>query len=499
MPLLALVAGALIIAGLIDRAGASRPVAATPLAGPTAAPATALSSSWFCAGATSEQGLATRGSLVIANTQSRPVTATVDALASQAPTGTRSGLAPAVTKVTVGPHSRRSVPENVTGGTGGAGAIVTLDGGAAAVEQEVSTLLGAATTPCATSGSPNWYFPTGTTLRDATDTISLLNPYPGVAIADLTFVTEQGQEVPQAFQAIAVPAQSLVTVNLGDHLRRRDRIATTVTATAGRLVAWQTLTVTPPAKGTPVVGQPGPGGAIEQPGSLGDPASPVAGVTLTLGAPSAGTQWWWPDGASGGGVSEQYVVLNPGSTPAQLDLTFKLDSGSTQALPVTVGPSAVVAVDTNAAPQIPQGVGHSASLTSQNGVPVVAERSVTAVSPSPRTGLGGLLGGRMASPRWLLAAGQVNQSLDEWVEVQNPGATTVTVSVATLSGAPIPGLQRVAVSAGGRLVARVAALAGPSLDDGLVVNATGPVVVERDLYGAHTAGVSLALGVPLAG
>jgi hypothetical protein len=492
LPLLALIAGALIIAGLIDRAGATRSAEIPVPVGPTAAPSTALSSSWFCAGA----GDSTPGSLVIANTQSRPVTATVDVLASQDPAGTRSGPAPAVTTLTVAPRSRQSVPEQVAGGTGGVGAIVTLDGGASAVEQEVRTLFGTTTTPCATSGSASWYFPTGTTLRNATDTLSLLNPYPAVAIADLTFVTDQGQEAPGGLQAVAVPGQSLVTVNLGDHLRGRNRIATTVTATTGRLVAWQTLTVTPPAAGTPLVGQPGLSGAIEQPGTVDDPASPVTGVTLTLGAPSAGTQWWWPDGGSGGGVSEQYVVLNPGSVPAELQLTIKPESGGIEVLPVTVAPSAVVAVSSNTSTQIPESVAYSASLTSQNGVPVVAERTITATKPSPRTGLGALLGGRTASARWLLAAGSVNRLLDEWVDVQNPGSSPVAVSIATLSGTPIAGL--VTVPSGGHAAMQVAAPAGPSFDNGLVVDATGPVVVERDLYGLALGGVSLAPGVPLA-
>ncbi len=492
MTIAVVIVGLLVIGGLLDRVGAGRPAAANPgPAAPVAAPASALSSSWFCAGASTQKGSSTTGTLVIANAKAQPLTATITLVPSQ----DWKGAAPQPMSVTVPPFARQSVPESFAGSAAGLGAIVDLDGGAAAVEQQVSGSLGTATSPCATSGSRTWYFPTGTTLRDATDSVSLLNPYPGVAIVDLSFVTDQGQEAPGDFQAVAVPGRSLVVMNLGDHLRRREHIATTVTASAGRIVAWQTQVITPPESGTPVVAQT-LSGSVQN--ASDDPAPPVGGITLSLGAPSPVTRWWWPDGVAGQGVSEQYVIVNPGPTAAQLRLTLNLDNGGSEGLPVSVGPSSVVAVNTNSEAQIPQGVAHSATLVSLNGVPVVAERSVSATTPSPRNGIGVLLGGRMTSTQWLLAGGQVRSTLDEWVEVQNPGTSPVSTSISQLSGAPIPGLARVAVPAGGRLAVQVAAHAGPSLDNGLVVRASGPVVVERDLYGTSgTPGVALALGVPL--
>ena len=66
---------------------------------------------------------------------------------------------------------------------------------------------------------------------------------------DLSFTTNEGVERPQQFQGLVVPADGLVAVNLGDHLRRRQFIATTVTARSGRLVAWKTDVVTPPRSG----------------------------------------------------------------------------------------------------------------------------------------------------------------------------------------------------------------------------------------------------------
>ena len=94
-------------------------------------------------------------------------------------------------------------------------------------------------TPCATSGSARWYFTYGQTLVNAGEEISLLNPYPADSVVDLSFTTDQGVEFPVGFQGIVVPAGGLVSVNIGDHLRRRQQIATTVIARTGRVVAWE--------------------------------------------------------------------------------------------------------------------------------------------------------------------------------------------------------------------------------------------------------------------
>lgn len=480
----------------MDRSGGPRPAAASPLPQqPVAAAVGSLSSSWFCGGATSGtapkggSGADASGSLVIANPTPDPLTATVDLMPG-------SGSRPAPLHVAVAARSRVTVPEKLAGSQTWVGAAVQLDGGGADVEQQVSGSLGVATTPCASDGSSYWYFPSGTTLRDATDELTLLNPYPADAIVDLSFFTNDGAEAPEADQALLVPARSLLAVNLGDHLRRRTSIATTVRARAGRVVAWQTEIVTPPAPGTPILGQPAPPGYT---GPL-DPAPPVGGVELALGARSPETKWWWPDGIAGNGVNEEYVIYNPGRSTAQLRLTFGLDSGGSQPVALSVGPDSVKAVTTASQAGVPAGAPHDASLVSTNGVGVVAERTVTAVAPSPRTGLGGLIGATMASRNWLLGAGSPSARLDEWVEVQNPGTTPARVSISQVSASgpvALKGLSAVTVPGGGRIALQVSKhLSGP-LQGPLVVGSSAPVVVERDLYGTGAPGVSLSLGVPL--
>ena len=490
VPVILGIVALLVVGGLADRSGASgRPLVAPILPVPVAAPSAALSSTWFCGGATEGSRGAVRGSLVVANPTGSPLSGTVTLMvAGQAASAPRS--------VRVAAGTRLVVLEGLHAGVRWVGAQVTLNGGGAAVEQQVQGPLGVAAQPCATVGSPSWYFPTGTTLRDASDAVSLLNPYPADAIVDMSFVTDQGAEDPSAFQAILVPAHSLVMVDLASHLRRRTTIATTVTARTGQIVAWQTQIVTPPAKGTAIVGAPPPRGLS---GPV-DPAPPVGGVILTLGAPAPATTWRWPDGVAGRGVTEQYVVYNPGSATAQVRLTLGLDQGGATPVSMTVGPTSEATVTTNTEAQVPSGAAHDATLTSVNGVGVIAARTITAVSPSPRTGLGALMGGPVAADRWLLPAGGATSHLDEWVEIQNPATTPVTVAIAQLEPTgphPLAGLEHVTVAGGGRLAIRVAQHVTLPFADSLLVDASGPVVVERDLYGTAAPGIGVALGVPL--
>jgi len=490
-PILAVLAAALIVGGLIDRTPGSSPPApvAAVQPAPVAAPLDALSSSWFCAGATDDHlgsgqpRDAAPGSVVIANSGSSPASGVVTLVPSAG--------SPLRVPVSVGPDSRTVVDEDVPKGSPWIGAIVDIDAGGVAVEQQVDGALGESSTPCATAGSSQWYFATGATLINAEVVISLLNPYPTDAVVDLTFTTNEGVEQPQEFQAIVVPAGGLVTVNLGSRLRRRLAIATTVTARSGRVVAWKTDVVTAPAPGSALLGTP----AALSP--LADPASTIPGVTLTLGAPAPATMLTWADGIAGDGVDEQYVIYNPGPNTAQLTLSLDLDQGSAEPFSVSVAPYEVDTVVSSQEVRIPPGVSHAAILQSTNDVPVVAARTIAATAPSPWTGLGELPGGQVSATNWLLAVDHAGGDFDGWVVVYNPGPVTVQVVLEGLHGGAGAALDTITVGSGRRAAINLNSLR-PVVDEPLLVRATGPVYVESDYYGRDaTPGISLSFGVPL--
>ncbi|MDQ1364271.1 MAG: hypothetical protein QOE57_313 [Acidimicrobiaceae bacterium] len=481
LAVIAVVVAVLALSAFADRASKGGPTAVAVTAQPVAAPGAALSSSWFCAGPVASPAHLADGRLVIANAANRPLRGKVTLISS-------SG-APITQDVQVGPADRVVIAEKTAAAAPYLGAVVELDGGQAAVEQVVTGSAGTSSTACATSGSTHWYFAAGTTQESSTLSISLLNPFPDDAIVDLSFSTEQGQENPQDFQGIVIPAGTMVGFDLGTHLRRRASVATTVSLRVGRVAAFETQTVQ----------------AMSQAAAATIPAGTVPwppGVSVARGTPSAGTSWWWPSGGASDGTTEQYVVFNPGDAEAQLSLAVDLDQGSADPFQVTVDPHAVAVVATNSESRIPKGVGHGAELRSTNGVGVVATRLVLSVAPAGQTGVAEVLGSRLQAGRWLVPGDGATDSVSPAVVVYNPGSATVTVSVSSLSGSltPLDGQSAVVVPGHHRYVLAPTApgaglpAAGPLM---IVAQGRGQVVVEGDSSPAKGIGMDAAIGVPL--
>jgi hypothetical protein len=133
-----------------------------------------------------------------------------------------------------------------------------------------------------------------------------------------------------------------------------------------------------------------------------------------------------------------------------------------------------------------------------NGTGVVAERTVDGVSPAATTGLADVGGSRLERPRWLLAAGSPGPSLAESLAVYNPGTTAVDVSVAQLDGevTDISGLAGATLPPGRRLVVPIDDRSR-AFNRALVIDATGNVIVERDLTRVNGVGIDATLGIPL--
>jgi hypothetical protein len=329
------------------------------------------------------------------------------------------------------------------------------------------------------------------TLINADVEISLVNPYPTDSVVDLSFTTSEGLEVPQDFQGLVVPGGGMLNVDLGSHLRRRQAIATSVSARNGQVVAWETQWANQPKASSPLLGT----AAAQKP--LADPAWPIPGVTVALGAPSAGTEWVWPDGIAGNGVQETYVIYNPGATVANVRLSLDLDQGSAEPFDLTVGPYQVVPVVSDQQARIPAGVVHSGVLVSTNGVPVVASRVVAAGTASTWTGLGEVSGGRVAAARWLLPDAVASPGYDGWVVLYNPTQVKASVSIVVLRYGHRDAGPNLTVPAGSRVAVHLNQK-GRHLEAALVVSSSVPLYAESDFYALDaTPGISLSFGVPL--
>ncbi|GAC1313790.1 MAG: hypothetical protein NVSMB16_10540 [Acidimicrobiales bacterium] len=456
----------LVVAGLVGDhlLGPSRSVrAAVRLpAMPALARPGSLSSSWFCPGLQAAGDSPAKGRIIVAN----PGSAEIHVAATFAP----SGAQPLTTTRAVPPYSRTTFKLEVEAPSPFTASTVTIDNGVGIVEQEVQGPLGESIAPCASASSDRWYFAAGRTDTGATMLLSLYNPFPGDAIADLRFATDQGPTSPDAYQGIVIPGRSVAVVNVGEKVRIRTAVATSVTVRAGRLVV-DKLEL-----------QAGTGPAIR-------------GLSLVLGATAPGTTWYYPDGVAAKGRTEHFEIYNPGLKEAQVDVSPFLDRGSADPFTLTIPPGDRLAVQIDKESRIPPNVGQSWVVASTNGVPVVAERVMEATSDSARVGVGDTLGAPQGAKRWLFAAGSAMLPADEYLIVFNPTDRRVTVTV-TASGlgdsAPVGSPFTLAPST------RQALHVNDSVSKGIVVldvSADGPVVAERAQSRADGPGLSSTIGI----
>ena len=463
----AVLAVVLAVAGVLDRADRDplTPVGerlATASA-PAASPTDALTSTWYCPAGTAHGGFAD-SSVVVFNPSARRLHGFVDVIGSDGNRGSHS--------LTVQPRQRVTVSLDEIQRSAYVAATVRLDGGGAVVEHVTSGPVGDAVGMCASSASTRWYVPEGATTRSAQLVYALFNPFPDDAIVDMTFATEQGRDAPAAFQGIVVPANGLVPLDVGAHVRRRAHVSAAIHARRGRIVV-EALQI-----------------------HNGDGRR---GVGLMLGLPRTATSFVFPDGIASPERFEQLHLFNPNDTEASVQLDLVLDAGDTQPFQLRVPAQGRITVDLTSESRVPKNVGHALVVRVSNNVPLAVARTTDVGPSSARRGYISDVGATGAAMHWAFAAGGATQALDEWIAVINEAPRAVTINVATSDGSALhflTGLRSVRIPRGGRQVFRIADH-GATAETPIVVNATGPVVVERSTYRNGGTGASSVMGATL--
>lgn len=508
--LLGAIGGGLVLEAAED---AVAPVADAPVLSrapmPAAAPASNLSSTWFCAAGTATEGGFADHVVLIANPTDDDRTATVTALpgsiappaaaaddaTGDEPAETTTTTSEATTTTTTAPppppeplvvdlpaQSRVEVALSEIVDAELAGAIVEVDGGQIAVDHQVTGDGGRATAPCATDAATQWSVPWGVTERGARELLVFMNPFPDDATIDIEFATDEGTRDTLRFQGFVVPGRSVVGAYIDEDVTRRAQVSAHVRARSGRIVVERLQTF--------------------------DGTDEREGITLGLGVSTPAETWMFPDGLVDEGLTEQIVVFNPTDEVAEVEVEVRLDAAQAddlvelpEAFELTIAPLRFSIIDLHAEDRVPVGVAHSTIVRSLNGVPVAAERVVTAGAPATNLGIGVTVGAPVAAPTWYLAGGGVSAERDQWITLFNASpddiATFSVIALADGQTIAVQDLQGRELAAGGRLAIRLS----DHIDREelpLVVSADGPIVVERGLYRVDGRGISQSMGIPLA-
>jgi hypothetical protein len=423
-----------------------------------------LATTWFCAAGTASDGGRANLTVVVANASDTEATGAITWMP-------RDGE-PVTTEIEVPALGSASAAAVDALAADVVSAVVDVRGGEIGVEHVISGERGASVAPCASDASSTWYFANGTTERDSVQVLALFNPFPDDAVVDLAFDTDEGRDEPAALQGLPVPAGSTTLVNVHDHVRRRAITATSVVARTGRLV-------------------------VDRIQSF-DGSAGRRGVALTLGAPTLAETWTFPEGFWTDGLIEEWHVYNPGDVDALASLELVPTQGeAVEPVDITVPARGQVTLVASALERIPAGVGHTSTIRSLDGTPIVAERSLDLRPPVEKRGWTSTLGSPLAATRWLLPFGEASDNTDEYVVIHNPTGNEVEVSVTELAGGQTLAMgDDVTIAPGGRVAIRL----GDHVQRSplpLLVEATGEIVVERDIYRLDAPGVSSVMGIPL--
>lgn len=453
--LLASVAGAAVALGTGSGGGRGSAFApageATTGLQPAVAPAGALSSSWYCAGATGPKGAAP-ATLLLANMGRREVRGQVTVVSTTGPVRTET--------VTVPPRSSLSVGESALVSGPYVAATALLYGGQVAAWQVLSGSAGAATVACSPTSARQWYEASGSTTGNNEVELALYNPLAADAVADLSFSTTHGPAQPGDFQGIVVPARRLVVVDVAQHVQQQSAVATTVTARFGELVVDQLSTSTSGRR---------------------------TNVAVTRGVAGTASRWYFPAGQSSGGAASSYQILNPTNGVVHVRVSMGLSSGTVVPFVLTVPPLSASTFATSGRSRLSTGAPYSVSIRAADRVGVVAERTEDSGSGLLTSGF---LGASRAARSWLVTAPGGGSLV-----LQNPDRSPASASVAPVTGRtvrPLPGLAHVRVPA-----RRTTTVSVPARARGVIlVQASRAVVAEWVTTDAGRTLPAIAVAVP---
>jgi hypothetical protein len=348
------------------------------------------------------------------------------------------------------------------------GVVVETFGGRAVVEHEIHGHDDVAVGPCARSATRDWYFAEGSTERGAEDWLALFNPFDTDAIIDVSFLTDQGVQTPDAVQALVVPRRSRISVAVHDLARRQLEVGVAVHARTGQVVAERT--------------------------ALFDGTDARKGITLALGATGGAPRWRFPVGDASDGAAQSVSVANFTKGTAEVKVRVLID-GNLSAEPETVAVpgSSVRRVDVGG--KVAAGTGYAVEIDSVRGVPVVAGAFGAWATPAPVTAVAATTGSVSTSRRWAFAVGRLDRSGDALICALNVSHAPVTVQIyAYTAGDPNSpkSAPAEAVPAGDRAVFSLQER-DIAPDQVIVVAADGPIVVGRQIL---VPGASITAGVP---
>ena len=277
---------------IIGNFGAKNPIrtatlqAIARLAVASVSPLNSESSSWYCNWYLPGQSGLTGAVVLLANTSSKELTASVKTYLGNTQQG-RSLKIP--------PHSFLRYPETVTPTVQFGAVSFVANGGGTVAEMEITGQHGTAVSPCNSSPSAEWVALGSNTLPGSASGISIFNPFGQDAVVDVSMSSGLQKFAPGPLQGLVIAPYSSNNIDLTQYFSGQSHVAVSVKSRIGRVVL----------------------SGIVQRNSNGD-----AGLAALATFPASASQWSFPVGELSANQNQEILVYNPNSASVSVKLEF---------------------------------------------------------------------------------------------------------------------------------------------------------------------------------
>ena len=215
------------------------------------------------------------------------------------------------------------------------------------------------------------------------------------------------------------------------------------------------------------------------------------GGSISSGVSELSKVWYLAEGATQPGFEQWISLMNPGTLPADVEITYMFPGGATQVQKLRMGPTSRETVLVNDIVGPYKDV--SARVTSSQ--PIIAERPMYFMYHGAWAGGDSQVGATAPATSWFLSEGTTRSnpfdgSFEEWISIQNPGGKEATVDFKYMFQGGATQDARLKVPAHARETVLVNGVVGPDKDVSVRLTSDEPIVVERPMYFDYHNGIT---------
>ena len=305
--------------------------------------------------------------------------------------------------------------------------------------------------PCASRAFATAHFPAIDTRRGASARLWIFNPFPTDVVIDGTVSSSDGVRNPQDLTGFVVRANTATAIELGEIVQRREQFAVSLEARTGRFVAELAQT----------------GNGTESP----------VGLRLQLGAEAPVKSAVFPLGLVTSGLTERFVLFNPGADPVVAVLGVVPFDADPAALPepfeLDIPPRRAVVLDLHDEPRVPADVPHWVRVHVAEGEGVVAERVVAVTGGNSlglSSGTANSLGTPVGASHWLVPGVHSGEANPTTVSIVNPSISTIAVVEVTpfANGEALDAIEDLELAPGNGVLLDLAPIYEAAPDEALI-------------------------------